>query len=64
MAGWKRCRIVEAFHVDAGHSSFRVVYENVGKLRIPDNFVGAVRGSRIDHLRKGFVQMLSLHAQR
>ena len=53
--GGKTCRIVETLHVDAGHSAFRVIDENIGKLRVPDNFVGAIRRARIDHLGKGLV---------
>ncbi len=53
--GGKGCGVVETLHVDAGHSAFRVIDEDVGKLCVPDNFVGAVRRPGIDDLGKGLV---------
>src|ERR1700733_182563 len=53
--GGDACGVVETLHVDAGHSACRVIDKNVGKLCVPDNFVGAVRRPGIDDLGKGLV---------
>jgi hypothetical protein len=46
----KTNRVVEPFHIDAGHSTFRVVHENIAELCIPNHLIGAVRRPGIDHL--------------